>query len=125
MEIVRAITDSPAVTDASSVRDVRMRKGKEIARRRSVTYNTVMDRIIRQLRPEIRSVSDFENMCLRWKQGGSPQIFQVLLAHSVDEYDRQLILQGLGSGALPTDPDRSRSSTKAEGNRLYLRIDWK
>ncbi|MBI2988617.1 MAG: hypothetical protein HYY45_17790 [Deltaproteobacteria bacterium] len=69
----------------------RERTVKLIARRLGVHPNTVHDKLVRQLGPQVKEARDFDRLVARWLGGDAQPLRSALLEHAVSEDDRERI----------------------------------
>ncbi|HLA91411.1 MAG TPA: hypothetical protein VJL28_13375 [Gemmatimonadaceae bacterium] len=62
-----------------------------VAKRHGVNANTVHDKLVRQLAPQVKNAPDFDRLVARWLGGDPKPLRSALLAHAVGVADRQRI----------------------------------
>jgi predicted HNH restriction endonuclease len=75
----------------TSISQLRIKAVRSVADRRGITTNSVADKFIRQLSPEITSTSQFDALLKNWLINKSMELRDTILKHAVDSHDRQLI----------------------------------
>jgi hypothetical protein len=59
-----------------------------VAKRHDVNPNTVHDKLVRQLAPQVKDAIGFDRLVARWLGGDPKPLRAALLAHAVGETDR-------------------------------------
>ncbi len=62
-----------------------------VATRRDIDYRSVQDKFIRQLRPDISRVSQFDTLVGHWLKDGSTALKDIVMKHRSDKNDALLI----------------------------------
>lgn len=88
IEEVQALYDSGSVTP---IRVLRTRAVNTVAKRRGIKSQTVRDKFIRQLEPEIRTASAFDSFLEKWLRSDSEELKGFLSGHTSDQRDKQAI----------------------------------
>ena len=70
-----------------SLRRVRVRVVREIAKQRDVDYQTIADTYIRRLAPDIEKTPAFDRLVEEWLASGSRSLQRVLERHVLDQND--------------------------------------
>ncbi len=130
-KVVNAARGVPAIE--LNVRALRKQAAVKVSSERGIRLRTVEDKYIRQLRPEIGGVGDFDAAIDAWILEGALDLHDALLAHAVDEDDRQLIaetFQVAPPPPPPVDPDLDEefnvdvNEEGVEEGRKRLRRHW-
>lgn len=79
------------VAPHGSISQIRIDAVRSVAGRRDITTNSVSDKFIRQLSPDVNSTTEFDNLLRGWLVEGSTALKDVVLKHAIDSHDRQLI----------------------------------
>ena len=74
-----------------SIRQIRIDAGHLVAARRNITNNSVMDKCVRQLKPDIISVSIFDALLESWLLDNSHELRNIVLKHKFDTNDERRI----------------------------------
>ena len=74
-----------------SISQLRMDAVRSVAARRGITTNSVADKFIRQLSPDVTSTTKFDSLLKGWLVDGSTELRDITLKHAIDARDRQLI----------------------------------
>ena len=74
-----------------SVRRVRIRAVASVAERRGIDRRTVLDKFIRQLRPDVGVAADFDKLLEDYLVHDSDELKNILLKHIVDSEDAELV----------------------------------
>jgi hypothetical protein len=74
------------------ISEIRLNAAKAVARIRGVHWNTISDKFIRQLTPDVEGTDAFDRLVESWLREGSAQLQSVLARHA-DKYDLSLIGQ--------------------------------
>ena len=69
----------------------RLQATKVIAARRNIRQQSVNDKLLRKLRPDINSLSQFDRLVQNWLSSGSEELKNILNKHASDSSDRDLI----------------------------------
>lgn len=75
----------------SSIRQMRINAGHSVASRWEITNQSVIDKFIRQLRPDIESASQFDSLLEKWLLNNSSELQHIILKHKSDKNDQTLI----------------------------------
>lgn len=78
-----------------SVRRVRIGAVASVAERRGIRKRTVLDKFIRQLRPEVGVAADFDKLLEDYLIRDSDELRTILLKHIVDSGDAELVNSAL------------------------------
>ncbi|MEG3193443.1 HNH endonuclease [Lysobacter sp. D1-1-M9] len=73
------------------ITQIRINAVRSVAARRSITTNSVADKFIRQLSPDVLSTTQFDSLLQGWLVAGSTELRDIALKHAIDSRDRQLI----------------------------------
>lgn len=79
------------VAPRGSISQIRIDAVRSVAGRRDITTNSVADKFIRQLSPDVTSTTEFDNLLKGWLVDGSTALRDIVLKHAIDSRDRQLI----------------------------------
>ncbi len=74
-----------------SVRFMRVRAVAAVADRRGIANQTVLDKFIRQLQPDIEVAADFDKFLEDWLVHDSDELKDIILKHKSDRRDVELI----------------------------------
>jgi predicted HNH restriction endonuclease len=75
-----------------SISQIRLNAVHSVAFRRGITTNSVSDKFIRQLKPEVSSTEQFDALLKDWLFNGSMELRDITLSHAIDMQDRQDIV---------------------------------
>jgi hypothetical protein len=75
----------------SSIHSMRISAGHSVAARRNITNNSVIDKFIRQLRPDIKIAHQFESLLESWLLNDSLELQDIILKHKSSKNDEVLI----------------------------------
>lgn len=78
-------------TTKAAVSRARMLAVRLVAGRRNITINSVADRFIRQLSPEVGSTSHFDELLVSWLTTGAHDLQEAISNHAIDGSDRTRI----------------------------------
>ena len=78
-------------TGYQSVSHMRIRAVASVANRRGIANQTVLDKFIRQLQPDIKVAADFDRCLEDWLSHDSPELKNITLKHKSDYQDVGLI----------------------------------
>jgi hypothetical protein len=100
-----------------------------IADSRGVEYQSINDKPIRKLRPDVSSLSQFDRLLREWLTDGSEELKTLLLKHASSQYDRALIEEAFWVASesdvalaqeLNVDPKEESFKEGKEQLRLHL-----
>jgi len=92
LEVVEEVdTEFQNRTGYRSVSRMRVRAVASVANRRGIAKQTVLDKFIRQLRPDIEVAADFDKLLEGWLVHNSDELENILLKHKSDRRDVELI----------------------------------
>lgn len=92
LEVVEEVdTEFQNTTGYRSVNRMRVRAVATVANRRGIANQTVLDKFIRQLRPDIEFAADFDRLLEHWLVHDSDELKNILLNHMSDPRDVKLI----------------------------------
>ena len=74
-----------------SINDIRIKACKSVADRRNITYQSVADKFIRQLRPDVSSAQQFDDLLNDWLMNGSNELKNLVSKHKSDFSDDDLL----------------------------------
>ena len=74
-----------------SVKTIRIRAVTSVADRRGIANPTVLDKFVRQLRPDIEGAADFDRFLEGWLIHDSNELKTIILKHKIDRRDVELI----------------------------------
>lgn len=89
IEEVRALYRGAAL--GSPLDQVRIAAVHAVAARRRITYQAVIDKLTRQLSPDIVSATKFDQFLKSWLTSGSADLQNIVLRHIVNPEDEHLI----------------------------------
>jgi hypothetical protein len=75
----------------SSVRQIRIESVAKVASGLGIKKETVLDKFIRQLQPDINTASEFDTLLENWLRDDSPDLKNILLKHASGRNDKDLI----------------------------------
>ncbi len=78
-------------TGVRPVRSMRVRAVATVANRRRIENQTVLDKFIRQLQPDIEVAADFDRLLEDWLVHDSDELKNIILKHRSDLQDTELI----------------------------------
>lgn len=79
------------IDNAPTVHSWRIEATHSIARRRGIRWQTVNDKVIRGLSPEINGLLDFDRLLTNWLSEGATDLASIFLSRASDDEDRELI----------------------------------
>ena len=92
LEVIQLIQSEFRINKGNcSIKEIRPKAVKQIAEAKDIVIGSVYDKFIRQLAPEIRCTNEFDTFLSRWLKNGSMELREILLGHSVDDYDKSRI----------------------------------
>lgn len=74
-----------------SIRKIRIDAGHSVAARRGITNQSVIDKFVRQLKPEVNSAAHFDALLESWLLEDSQELRDIILKHKSDATDETLI----------------------------------
>ncbi|MBN4081332.1 HNH endonuclease [Caldithrix abyssi] len=77
--------------NSMSIHQIRIDAGHSVATRRGITNQSVIDKFVRQLRPDIKSASQFDSLLESWLLENSQELRDIVLRHKSDTKDEALI----------------------------------
>lgn len=77
------------------ISELRRMAVETVARRRHVTSNTIADKFIRQLRPQVLCTADFDRLLERYLQKSSDALRNILFTHAIGQDDEIKITEVL------------------------------
>jgi hypothetical protein len=93
IEVVEEVRNKcHGVAPPGSISQVRIDAVRSVAGRREIATNSVADKFIRQLSPEVTSTTEFDSLLRSWLVDGSTALRDIVLKHAIDSLDRQLVL---------------------------------
>jgi predicted HNH restriction endonuclease len=75
----------------SSIRTMRIAAGHSVAARRAITNQAVVDKFIRQFRPQINSAAQFDTLLENWLLHDSAELQSIISIHKTSKNDEVLI----------------------------------
>ena len=87
LHILAGIRSAYRSDKPESLRRVRVRVLRQIAKQRDVDYQTIADAYIRRLAPDIERTPAFDRLVEEWLASGSPALQKVLEKHALDRND--------------------------------------
>lgn len=78
-------------TTKATVSRARMLAVRLVAARRNITINSVADKFIRQLSPQVGSTSQFDELLAKWLSDDSRELQDAILSHAINGGDRSRI----------------------------------
>lgn len=99
-----------------SIEKSRQKAVRDVANNRRIRPQSVLDKLIRKLRPHVSSVKRFDTLLIAYLAEGSAELREVLLKHIVDPYDRKRIFEAFSCASpkavdIAEPPDRVQSIT--------------
>ncbi len=92
LEVIEEVRNSyRSSKKGNSIRQIRIDAGHLVAARRNITNNSVMDKCVRQLKPDIKSVLRFDALLESWLLDNSHELRDIVLKHKSDTSDEILI----------------------------------
>ncbi len=92
LEVVEEVRSKHQSTSSPRpISEIRIDAVRSVAGRRDITTNSVADKFIRQLAPEVTSTSQFDSLLKEWLIDGSRKLRDIVLKHAVDNKDREMI----------------------------------
>lgn len=113
----------------SSIRTMRISAGHSVAARRNITNQSVIDKFVRQLRPQIQSAAQFDKLLENWLQYDSSVLQEIILKHKTSKKDEMLVHNAfhkapeddiLLSEEFGLDPNDSEFKEGKEKLRIHL-----
>lgn len=77
---------------SKSIRQLRIDAGHSVASRRGITNQSVIDKFVRQLKPDVESASQFDSLLKSWLLEDSTELRDIVLKHKSDLNDEPLIM---------------------------------
>lgn len=74
-----------------SIHNMRLSAVNSVASRRDITNQSVLDKFIRQLRPDVGLAADFDKLLEKWLVDNSDELKNIILKHISDRRDIELI----------------------------------
>ena len=87
LHILAGIRSAYSSNKSESLRRVRVRVLRQIAKQRNVDYQTIVDAYIRYLAPDIERTPAFDRLIEEWFASGSLALQKVLEKHVLDRSD--------------------------------------
>jgi len=103
-----------------SISDLRQKAVSRVAHLRGVTTNSIADKFVRQLRPDVKGTGDFDRLLEGFLHGTSNELKRVLLSHAIGADDESRIRNLFDSGGKISPI--SFSLMPAELNELALPV---
>jgi len=125
-EVRETFRSRPSTT---SIWPWRLKATESIAERRKIRQQSVNDKLLRKLRPDISSLSQFDRLLQNWLLNDSEELKTILLKHAHSSYDRELINNAFYKAPEPDiplaeefgfDPNESTFKEGKEQFRLHL-----
>jgi hypothetical protein len=92
VEVIEEVKDKfRSLSSTQPVRSLRLKAIKSIAKRRGITWQSVNDKFIRKLRPDISSLPQFDGLLEKWLIDNLDDLKKILLKHARNSKDRQLV----------------------------------
>lgn len=92
LEVIEEVGDQfQNATGYQSVSHMRIRAVASVANRRGIANQTVLDKFIRQLQPDIKVAADFDRCLEDWLVDDSPELKNIVLKRKVHHQDVELI----------------------------------
>ncbi len=79
----------------SSVHNMRIAAGHSVAARRDITYQAVIDKFIRQLKPDIKNAAHFDTLLEKWLVHDSSELQDIIWKHKLSKKDETIINNAL------------------------------
>ena len=99
-----------------AIKEARQKAVKDVAKNRNIRDQSVRDKLIRKLQPEVSSVGQFDSLLFACLTEDSSELREVLLNHSVDSSDRKRISEAFTRASpkavdILEPPNRVKSTT--------------
>lgn len=116
-------------TGLKSVHVLRVKAGASVANRRGIRNQTVLDKFIRDLRPDIQFAADFDKLLEDWLIQDSNELQNIFLKHKSSRRDEELIRNAFYKASEPEislahefglDPNDESFKEGKEKFRLHL-----
>jgi hypothetical protein len=92
VEVIEEVRErSRSQSHARAIHRMRFNAIQSIAARRGITYQSVNDKFIRKLRPDISGLPEFDDLLEKWLVEGKEDLKTILLRHASSYGDRELI----------------------------------
>lgn len=92
VEVIEEVKDKcRSLPSTQPVRSLRLKATESIAKRRGITHQSVNDKFIRKLRPDISRLQQFDRLLEKWLINDSDELKKILLKHAHKSKDQQLI----------------------------------
>jgi len=92
IEVIKEVRDNFRIRRMhGSLRNMRIDAMHSVAARREIEYRSVEDKCVRQLKPEISTVKDFDKLIEDWLNNDSNTLKDIILKHRSDSRDDELI----------------------------------
>jgi predicted HNH restriction endonuclease len=126
LDVLNVMLSNETLSDLRQVAASRVEGTRLVASKRAIAYQTVGDKIVRQLRPDISAVSDFDKQFLAWITDHDTTLKQSIEAHAVDDADMERITIAfdrfdLGEKLLADSFDQELGSQEFEEGKESLR----
>jgi hypothetical protein len=103
VEVIEEIREQRVLNQSRhSITSVRQRAIASISARRQIELQSVNDKFIRKLRPEIKYLRQFDELLERWLVHGSDDLQRILVKHASTQSDRRLVENAF---YIPPEPD--------------------
>lgn len=113
----------------SSIRTMRISAGYSVAARREITNQSVIDKFVRQLRPQVQSAAQFDQLLEKWLFNDSMELKTIISKHKSSKNDEMIIQNAfhkapedeiLLSEEFGFDPNDSEFKEGKEKLRIHL-----
>ena len=91
LQVLAGIRSAYRADKPESLRRVRVRVVRAIAKQRDVDYQTIADAYIRRLAPDIERTPAFDRLVEEWLASGSRSLQRILESHVLDRGDEPRI----------------------------------
>ena len=92
LEVIEEVVEKfQNMTGHRSINRMRVRAVASVANGRGIANQTVLDKFIRQLRPDIEVATDFDKLLEDWLVHNSDELKNIILKHKSDRGDVELI----------------------------------
>ena len=92
IEVIEEVRDNfRNRTGHSSVRYMRIAAGHSVVARRDITYQAVIDKFVRQLKPDINNAAHFNSLLEKWLIHDSSELQDIIWKHKTSVRDEALI----------------------------------
>jgi predicted restriction endonuclease len=97
LDVLNEIRIAHRNDQSASARELRLRVLPKVAEKHEIALQTVQDKYLRQLRPHVENVADFDKLVDKWLATGATTLKTILDQHAVDSQDNEAIREFFGA----------------------------